>query len=128
MKTEVAAAIALVGMLASGGAMALGSTSGTEFLTECQQAVRFVGNESKPSDNGLDVGHCLGVVKGVRATMTYFYRELPKAYKTCFPDGGISDVQGARIVVKYLIENPEELHEEASLLTILAFHKAFPCK
>ena len=127
MKT-VLMAVALVGLMASGRAMALGLTSGTQFLAECQQAIRFVDNERKPSDNGVDTGHCLGVVKGVRATMSYFYSELPKAYKTCFPAGGISDVQGARIVVKYLRDNPEELHEEASLLTMLAFHKAFPCK
>jgi hypothetical protein len=115
---------ALVGMLASGGAMA---EDGNQLLQQCQSAVRGLDNISKPSDQGVDIGHCFGMVNGIKATMMYHYPMLPQAYKTCFPDGGVSDAQGTRVVTKYLQDNPAQLHEEATFLTILAFMKAYPC-
>lgn len=123
MKTGLMA-VALVGGLASGVAMA---EDGNQLLQQCQSAVRGLDNISKPSDQGIDIGHCFGMVNGIKSTMMYHYPVLPQAYKTCFPDGGISDAQGARVVAKYLQDNPAQLHEEATFLTIIAFMKAYPC-
>jgi hypothetical protein len=36
--------------------------------------------------------------------------------------------QLARIVVKYLEDNPKQLHEPAASLATVALSKAFPCK
>jgi len=45
----------------------------------------------------------------------------------CIPDG-VSPGQLARIVVKWLREQPESLHEPRSVLTLKAFTDAFPCQ
>jgi len=45
----------------------------------------------------------------------------------CIPDG-VSPAQLARIVVKWLQEHPERLHEQKSVLTLKAFTDAFPCQ
>jgi hypothetical protein len=45
----------------------------------------------------------------------------------CVPKEGVSNIQAARIVVKYLKENPEKQHDLGITLAIQALSKAFPC-
>jgi hypothetical protein len=53
---------------------------------------------------------------------------LNKKALFCTPESGITNDQAARVVVKYLREHPERLHEKESLLAMAAFAEAFPCK
>ncbi|PYY69968.1 hypothetical protein CRX42_13765 [Pseudomonas jessenii] len=115
-------AVALMGMLGSGAAMAAG-WDGNTLLGECQSAIRLLDNVRKPSDSDYDSGMCLGQVAGVRYMMSD-----SGDYSACFPEGGISNTQAARIVVKYLKDNPAILHNEGRFLILLAFHNAYPCK
>jgi hypothetical protein len=46
---------------------------------------------------------------------------------TCFPDGA-PVAQLARVLVKWLRDHPEKLHEPKSLLVMEAFRDAFPCQ
>ncbi|WP_150634778.1 Rap1a/Tai family immunity protein [Pseudomonas fluorescens] len=126
MKAGIAVAAALVGMLGSGAAMA---ENGTRLLEQCQDGIRALDNENMTSDGLFASGFCFGLIEGVRFTMeNYQFTNIPNEYKACFPKGHISNAQGARIVVKYLKDNPETLHEDAAILTTLALHNAFPCK
>lgn len=124
MKTEVAAAIALAGMLASGGAMA----DGNKLLEQCQQAVRAMDNIPTPSIDLLGVGRCLGMVEGVRNTMVIFKSVLPDNMKVCFPKQGIDNGQATRILEKFLHDNPAMLDQNDTFLTIVAFKQAYPCE
>lgn len=64
-------------------------------------------------------GMCMGVVATVVA-----YKDKASF---CMPEG--SDyVQGLRVLLKYLNDNPAELHEELYVLVERAFGKAWPCK
>jgi Ssp1 endopeptidase immunity protein Rap1a len=45
---------------------------------------------------------------------------------TCIPNE-VSMAQMARILVKWLHDHPERLHERTSILTLDAFHDAFAC-
>jgi hypothetical protein len=45
----------------------------------------------------------------------------------CIPDEA-SILQLARVLVKWLREHPEKLHEPKSTLTLAAFEDAFPCQ
>ncbi len=45
---------------------------------------------------------------------------------TCIPDE-VNMAQMARILVKWLRDHPERLHERVSILTLDAFHDAFAC-
>lgn len=114
--------VALVGMLASTTAVA----DGNLLLQQCLGTIKAI--------DGVDTtatfanGVCLGRIDSVRSTMAYYKDELPNYLKMCLPETGISNGQAVRIVVKYLKDHPAELHNEETLLTILAFTTAYPCK
>jgi hypothetical protein len=46
----------------------------------------------------------------------------------CVPQQGIENGQMARIVIKYLNDNPKDLHQSARLCLIHSLQDAFPCK
>ena len=46
----------------------------------------------------------------------------------CYPPQGIGSVQAARIIAKYLRENPVELHQSARVCALSALSYAFPCR
>lgn len=121
MKTGLMA-VALVGMLGRGAAMAAG-WDGNALLGECQSAIQMLDYATKPSDSDYDSGMCLGQVAGVRYMMGD-----SGDYGACFPKGGISNTQATRIVLKYLRDNPAILHNEGRFLILTALHEAFPCK
>ncbi|WP_223592418.1 Rap1a/Tai family immunity protein [Pseudomonas sp. A-R-19] len=124
MKTLLMA-VAVAGMLGSGAAMAM---DGNELLEGCQAMIQTDDTgEAPPVNLIIGAGQCLGIVEGVRMTMFYLNGSLPEAARVCFPKG-VTTGQGARVVVKYLKDNPEELHEDATSLIFFAYHKAFPCK
>lgn len=124
MKARMVAA-AMLGMLASTGAMA----DGNELLTYCKQAIRVVETEHTDRDaNDIRIGQCFGVMEGVKGTMRLM-DQGPKASRVaCWPDKDITNVQAARIVVRYLENHPAKLNEGKVLLSILAFSDAYPCK
>jgi hypothetical protein len=75
----------------------------------------------------LEAGYCLGLLSGV-ANMNAFWQHYTKDTSMffCLPPDSVTN-QWMRIVVKYLQEHPERLHEEATTLASLAFTSAFPC-
>jgi len=44
----------------------------------------------------------------------------------CFPDGSTKG-QYARVLVRFLNDHPERLHEDEGVLVLEAFEQAFPC-
>lgn len=101
------------------------ANNGATLLLQCEEAEQVSRNSS--ARNELAIGMCLGMVQGVALTMESMNSNLPPHLRTCFPDERLTGVQASRIVLKFLRENPELLHEAAAYLAILAFHKAFPC-
>lgn len=126
MKAWIALAIALVGMLGSGGAQATGRKyDGNELLGQCQQYLKLA--DSEPNFDRIDVGMCAGFVEGVNS-MVYFYNDvLKKDDKYCMPYS-VTNGQMVRIVVKYLKDNPKLLNKSNTVLVWSAFKDAYPCK
>lgn len=124
MKKGMMAAVALAGALASGSAMAV---DGNELLGWCKAALRTADGTDKENPN-FGVGYCMGTVSSVMDIVYGIGDELPRTYRSCPPAGGFSYAQGMRIVVKYLEENPKNLHLGASVLTMGALRSAYPCK
>ena len=116
-------AVALAGMLASGGAVA----DGNSFLENCQDAIKAMDEDNTEIANAMGVGHCFGMVDGVMNTLLVVNEALPPTARICFPKDGISNKQATRIVTKYLRDNPAELHKPAAFLVISAYKQAFPC-
>ncbi|MGE7816532.1 Rap1a/Tai family immunity protein [Pseudomonas sivasensis] len=121
MKARVAA-VGLMGIIASGTA----SANGLSLLAQCHEAIKAMDGDSKV--NMLGVGSCFGMIEGVRNTMQILNSKLMPDFKTCFPTKGITNEQGIRIVVKFLEDNPAQLDQLDTTLTIMAYRAAYPCK
>lgn len=113
--------IALVGMLASGGAMA----DGNELLQQCQAAV----DRSSGGDyvSGYESGYCYGTINGVVGSIQTLNQYLVPEERTCLPDQ-MKQSQGARIVLKFLRDHPASLGRGGPFLVLAAFQDAYPCK
>jgi hypothetical protein len=72
-------------------------------------------------DNLFSAGFCLGYVIGVSDSLDY---------QVCAPGGpgGVTQGQFRDIVVKYLSDNPSQLHLHADILVLTALRQAFPCQ
>jgi hypothetical protein len=67
--------------------------------------------------------YCSGIVHG----LVYVGNVLPPEWQSCPPP--TSDArQLARVVVKYIEDRPERMHEDFRTLVLEAFHNAWPCK
>jgi Rap1a immunity proteins len=123
MKAWIAVAVALVAAIASGAALA----DGNELLKHCQVAVR---NMEAGVGGNYDTGMCFGIVQGVTESILILNGNLPKDLKFCLPVGaeGVSRGQSVRIITKFLRDNPKLLNEHDSLLIMMAYKQAYPCK
>jgi hypothetical protein len=122
MKTWIGA-VALVGTLASGSVMAI---DGNVLLSSCQTTIKYSDGNNNVSP--LEVGQCTAMVEGVEGAIFVLNDSVSSNMKTCYPVAGTTNIQKARIVVKYLQEHPDQLHLPASMLTLIAYKAAFPCK
>lgn len=121
----IVAAVVLVGVLASGGAQA---TDGNTLLNDCQATIRLLDTKLASPNETIGIGQCFGMVEAVRSTLVIFEDQIPRSFRGCVPNGGVSNGQSVRIVNKYLHDNPEKLNQDATMLILLAYHEAFPCE
>jgi len=74
--------------------------------------------------------YCMGYIAGVMDAAVFMHTmsdEKNTVWRWCGPADGIAGGQAARIVVKWLKNNPEKLHLRGDTLIIAALHEAFPC-
>jgi len=109
------------------------SQSGEELLRNCEKGVAQGTNPTV--QDVVCVTYLKGFIAGLTVTqLAYnapFNGAAPLASMSfvCLPKEGISSEQARRIVVKYLHDHPEELHENQQLLILTALVTAFPpCK
>lgn len=127
MKARIGVAV-LVGTFGCGVAMA-DITDGNQLLESCRIIDRAMEqNTTLSSAEFVKGGQCLGLTEGVRNTILYLNSIVPQNYKVCFPEGGIKNIQAVRIVEKYLREHPEDLNQDQTFLTMMAYKTAYPCK
>ena len=94
--------------------------TGTELRNICQVAAR----NSTDTSLELAVGmQCQGFVEAIVTVG----RRLREPNRFCAPDG-VTVGQAINVLVKYLNENPAQLHHGGELLAITAFNEAWPCK
>lgn len=126
MKTWLAA-LALTGILIGGVAQAE-SVNGNTLLKACRLAVKQEDGEKLPSSQGIDVGYCLGFMEAMRHQLAAYKSYTPE-YVVCLPSS-LTNIQAARIVVKYFDNHPNELShfDTGTLQTIIALGEVYPCK
>ena len=104
---------------------------GNELLEKCKPAIDGLKIPLLESDEEayallVEIGVCFGYVYGVNQAYEVLQHALGQE-DYCPPDEALTRGQTARIIVKYLEDNPAHLHEGAVALIILAFRDAFPC-
>jgi hypothetical protein len=100
-------------------------------LNSCQAAIRFSDNNGGPAGEQFDSGWCIGWVTGA-LQLSKLHNEWINLSKQksallqfCLPDSGIPVIQAVRVVVKYLKEHPEQLHDDGMGLTVVALKESF---
>ena len=100
---------------------------GSALLRSCGAAVRLSDGARLSDAETVQAVHCAGYVSGFLDALALL-RWKGGATPVCVPAAGIENDQAARIVVKYLRQHPERLHESGRILLITAIAEAFPCK
>ncbi|SDW30438.1 hypothetical protein SAMN05444064_10219 [Pseudomonas syringae] len=119
------AAVSLWTIVVSGTVSAAAS-DGNQLITACQAVVKYMdGNKNTDS---YDFGYCIGIVEATEGSLMILNDVLPKQFKTCYPTTGTTNGQKARIVVKFLQENPAMLNQPATYLAMYAYKAAYPCQ
>lgn len=125
-------------------------SDGNDLLNYCGEVVNYLDSPAPQADDEkeLKFGWCVGYLQatddrienwriaGAIQVMTYQKDGKPAPShmwadenfaNTCIP-GTAPMAQLARIVVKWLREHPERLHESKSVLVMDALRDAFPCE
>ncbi|MDH4554790.1 hypothetical protein E8F11_06300 [Pseudomonas sp. BN417] len=122
---RILAAIGLV--VCSAGVMAEVRMNGSELLTQCKSAIK-VDDKIADQRDQTDGLFCIGKLQGIMQSTFINADYLPKERRFCPPKTGFSNIQAARVVVKYLEENPQSLHIHETALAIHALVLAYPCE
>lgn len=107
--------------------------NGNELLERCNAAINFIDAPTTVTHQQAEMGMtCLGFLRGIMdvvglwQTADDMYRNRVSPARPCLPER-IATIQGVRVVVKYLKDHPEQLHQPDTLLVMTALNKAFPC-
>ena len=98
--------------------------SGPQLLEACQTAIRGIDGADQNATQLVLGGQCIGYMIAA-SDFTKLLHALGFEAAVCFPDG-VSPAQMARVVVKFIEEHPERLHEGPPSLVAAAFKAAFP--
>jgi Rap1a immunity proteins len=98
-------------------------TTGNQLQEICQTAVALEQRRDKTPLNYFKTGLCLGYVTAVAR----LGKAVAPGLEFCTPDN-ITPGQAVRVLLKFLADHPADTNRSAELLTIAAFHIAWPCK
>jgi hypothetical protein len=115
--------------------------SDEDLLFGCRTAVSVydqITTKTHSIDELSDYFSCLSYIAGVndahdsiaiiKAGIPKEFEVVKKEYLYCLPSG-VSRIQQAQIIIKYLEDNPAFLHvKPAALLVLRALSLAYPCK
>jgi Rap1a immunity proteins len=118
MKT-IFAALGIVAALATNPAVAASDGSANYYLPGCRE---FASPHPILSDQ-LNQGECIGIIEALRQ-MSWL---MPPTFQSCAPDG-VTNLQLAVVVVRWLDQHPQRWNENFQYLTLEALREAWPCK
>jgi hypothetical protein len=129
---------------------------GNDMLEFCSHVVDALDNPASQTGSSIEYAHntfkqgwCAGHLQTIREMIVFWQIQVAKTVAilsgdqnpsvdtltqtvsatpdmTCIPDE-VNMAQMARILVKWLRDHPERLHERVSILTLDAFHYSFAC-
>ena len=116
MRARIASAVLVAAL--TGQAIA---ADGNDLIKWCQD----INSDTSVAKSSFGSGYCMGTMSTVYTLANYINSGV--SIKMC-PPSTMTNEQMARIVVKYLQQNPEVLHLDAATLTFSALRTAYPCK
>jgi len=103
---------------------------GNDYAGFCKTYLKVYGDgetvSGKPEDF-LAAGVCMGYTRGVLEALNSLQKIAFVPQFFCIP-AEVPDNQLYRVALKYLENNPADLHGSASELLVAAFGEAFPCE
>lgn len=105
----------------SAGAVA----DGNELLNACQSMIEMSDSDGARGSE-YKTGYCVGVINGVTSLSWVINQAFSKGTRLCVPDN-VTNIQGARIVVKWLKDNPKYLSNPEGYAAMLALRETYPC-
>ncbi|RZN30222.1 Rap1a/Tai family immunity protein [Bradyrhizobium sp. Leo121] len=114
--------IIVAGLVVSviGGASATVVDKGTDAQRSCEL---FVQNSFRNQDDARSAGACEGMIE----TAVLFSPNLPADIRACPPAQG-SILQSAKVLLRYLDNNPDRAKEPGITVAIEAFRDTWPCQ
>jgi len=122
MRTCLLAAVVLLLSVNANAAQDEPPFSGQMLRSWCSE---YEATEMRTPNGSYCVGFVGGFSVGWRLAANHLKAPLPQRY-FCVPFE-VSPDQEVRVLMKYIREHPERLHESAFLLMGAAFLEAFPC-
>jgi len=112
--------VASLALSVIGKASATVVDKGTDAQRSCEL---FVQGSFRDQDEAQSAGSCEGMIE----TAMLFSPNLPADVRACPPAQG-SVLQSAKILLRYLDNNPERVKEPGITIAIEAFRDAWPCQ
>ena len=100
---------------------------GSFYLQACGAAVKQSDGAQLSQEEGAGALYCASYVSGFLDGMSLAAGSTKPQKVVCLPERGITNDQAARLVVKYLRENPQTLHQSGRMSLYIALAKSFPC-
>jgi len=112
-------------LLAIGLCMASAVGARTMDGNDLQSGCRVVGRDiGVTAQQGIDGGRCMGLV--ISLLQAGVYGLLKERWMFCAPEG-VTDGQAMKVVLRFLDNHPERLHQPALTLAVVALQEAWPC-
>ncbi|MDO8769385.1 MAG: Rap1a/Tai family immunity protein [Burkholderiaceae bacterium] len=101
---------------------------GNALLSVCGNFVNALDRGTRLSEKDVvTLAACTSYLRGFTHGVALLSREPQQGAGYCI-DESIPSAQVARVLVKYLRENPKNLHLHPAVLTVQALREGFPCK
>jgi hypothetical protein len=123
--------VAALALGANFGSPALAVADGSELLRNCENLTHYVDGDASAATQEMQVRAltCSSYLSGVldaHGLYSAYSRQQGTAPVLCLPDD-IDVLEAARVVVRYLSNNPDRLEAFEGSLVFLALLEAFPC-
>jgi Rap1a immunity proteins len=118
MRVHIIVAGLILSVIGRAGATVV--DKGTDAQKSCELLVQ---NSFRNQDEARSAGACEGMIE----TTMLFSPNLPANVRACPPAQG-SILQSAKVLLRYLDNNPDRVNEPGVTVAIEAFRDAWPCR
>ena len=101
---------------------------GSELLRACGAAQKQSDGIKISDEEAIGSIYCIGYISGFLDSLALSSAASGGGQKICLPQRGITNDQAVRVLVKFLRENPQTLHESGRMSLYIALARTFPCR